>query len=140
MAIPKKPPPETAPRQARIARGVLIALLVLWLLLPFLPALVWALIIAVAIDPLVKRAERRFTRPHPNLIALGFTLALALLVMVPIAFGVAQGAREAQDVARWMAAARDHGLPPPAWLAHLPWGSGEAAACWQEHLSDPMTA
>src|SRR3569623_346052 len=143
MAIPKKTPPETAPRQARIARGVLIALLVLlglWLLLPFLPALVWALIIAVAIDPLVKRAERRFTRPQSILIALGVTLALALLVMVPIAFGVAQGAREAQDVARWMAAARDHGLPPPAWLAQLPWGSGEATAWWRENLSDPVTA
>ena len=143
MAIPKKPAPEAAPRQARIARGVLIALLVLlglWLLLPFLPALIWALIIAVAIDPLVKRAERRLATPHPNLIALAFTLGLALLVMVPIVFGVAQAAREAQEVAAWMAAARDHGLPPPAWMAQLPWGSGEATAWWRANLSDPAAA
>jgi len=143
MAIPKKTSSETRARQARIARGVLIALLILlglWLLLPFLPALVWALIVAVAIDPLVKRAERRFATPHPNLIAAGFTLALTLLVMVPIAFGVAQGAREVQDMAHWMAAARDHGLPPPAWLAQLPWGSGEATAWWRANLSDPAAA
>src|SRR3569832_80150 len=143
MAIPKKTSPDTAPRQARIARGVLIALLVLlglWVLLPFLPALVWALILAVAIDPLVKRAERRFARPHPDLIAAGFTLALALLVLVLIAFGVAQAAREAQDVAGWMAAARDHGLPPPAWLAQLPWGSAEATTWWRANLSDAAAA
>lgn len=134
---------QEAERRTRIARGALVVALLalaLWLLLPFLPALIWAMIIAVAIDPLVKRAEARFVTPRPNLVALIFTLALALLVLVPLAFGVAQAAREAQDVAGWMAAAREHGVPPPAWLAHLPWGSGEATAWWQAHLADPGAA
>lgn len=145
MALPSEhtPGPQAVARRARVARGLLVAALValgLWLLLPFLPALVWAMIIAVAVDPLVKRAERRLARPHPNLIALGFTLGLALLVMVPIAFGVAQAAREAQDMAGWMAAARDHGLPPPPWLAQLPWESDEATAWWRANLSDAAAA
>jgi predicted PurR-regulated permease PerM len=143
MSNENAPDHDAASRRTRIARGALAAALIalaLWLLLPFLPALIWAMIIAVAVDPLVKRTERRFARPHPNLIALAFTLGLALLVMVPVAFGVAQAAREAQDVAGWMAAARDHGLPPPAWLAHLPWGSGEATAWWQANLADPNAA
>ena len=137
------PEQQAVARRARIARAVLVtalAALGLWLLLPFLPALVWAMIIAIAIDPLVQRAERRFARPHPNLIAFAFTLALALLVMVPIAFGVAQAAREAHDLAVLMATARDQGLPPPAWLAQLPWGSGEATAWWRANLSDAAAA
>jgi predicted PurR-regulated permease PerM len=145
MTMPSEITPElaAASRRSRIARGVLVAalaVLALWVLLPFLPSLIWAMIIAVAVDPLVKRAERRFARPHPNLIALVFTLGLALLVLVPLAFGVAQAAREAQDVAGWMAVARDHGLPPPAWLAQLPWGSGEATAWWRANLSDAAHA
>lgn len=143
MPSENMPDRDAASRRTRIARGVLVAALAvlgLWLLLPFLPSLAWAMIIAVAVDPLVKRAEGRFAKPHPNLIALGFTLALASLVMVPVAFGVAQAAREAQDVAGWMVAARDHGLPPPAWLAQLPWGSGEATAWWRANLSDAAHA
>src|SRR5437868_4515536 len=136
------PSPELS-RNRRIIRGILIgalALLGLWIIHPFLPALVWAAIIAVAVDPLVCRLEARSARPRPNLIALAITLAFALLLLVPLAFGITQAAREAHDLAVWIAAAREHGLPPPPWLATLPFGSGEATHWWQENLATPATA
>jgi predicted PurR-regulated permease PerM len=74
------------------------------------------------------------------LIAGGFTLALALLVLVPIAIGIAQAARESHDVMAWINEARAHGVPPPAWFANLPFGSAELTGWWQANLSDPAEA
>src|SRR4051812_33782467 len=118
-------------RRGKIARFTLIALLAalgLWIIFNFLPALVWAVVIAVAIDPLIDRTEARFPTTSRSLIAALFTLAVALLVLVPIGFGVAQGAREAHDIAGWISAARGHGVPPPAWIAQLPFGASELSA------------
>jgi len=122
---------------ARLTLIVLLGLLGLWVIHPFLPALVWAVVIAVAVDPLVQRAERRF--PRPNLVAAAFTLGFALIVLAPIAIGIAQAAREAHDVATWVVDARMHGVPPPGWLANLPF-SAEATAWWQANLAQPAAA
>ncbi|MES2097259.1 MAG: AI-2E family transporter [Pseudomonadota bacterium] len=136
------PTPSDA-RRASIARGTLTAILLalgLWIAWAFVPALIWAVVVAVAVDPLVNRAEQRFTKPHPNTIALVLTLGIALLVLIPIAFGIAQAAREAHDISRWVAEARAHGLPPPAWIANLPFGSSELTGWWQANLADPDAA
>jgi len=129
-------------RRAAIVRTIfLVALLTLglWVAGPFVPALIWAVIIAVAVDPLVQRAERRFPT-HPNLIAGGFTAALALLVLAPIAIGITQAIHESHDVLAFIADARAHGVPPPAWLANLPFGSAELTGWWQANLADPAEA
>jgi predicted PurR-regulated permease PerM len=132
--------PETRASLARFALIALLALLGLWILHNFLPALVWAVVIAVAIDPLIDRVETRFPKTSRSLIAFGFTFAFALLVLAPIAFGIAQAAREAGDVLGWIAAARAHGVPPPAWIGELPFGSSEIAAWWNTNLADPVAA
>jgi len=58
------------------------------LALPFLPAIVWALTLAVLFAPLQKLLESRFA--HPNAAALCSVLVIALIVMVPTAFVVNQ--------------------------------------------------
>src|SRR3954467_15901599 len=93
-------PPAKAHSIARIVLAAAVGLLGLWVVWGFVPALVWALVIAVAVDPLLLRL--RALRPGlaasrvtiPNLIPL----VVALLVLVPIVVGIAQAAREAQDV------------------------------------------
>jgi predicted PurR-regulated permease PerM len=137
------PEPEPAAPRTRIARAILAALLGLlglWIVHRFLPALVWAAIIAIAFDPLVSRLEAKSRRPRPNLIAFALTLGFALLVLVPLVFGITQAAAEARDVAGWIAAAREHGLPPPDWLAKLPFGRDEATHWWQANLATPAIA
>jgi predicted PurR-regulated permease PerM len=136
-------PGRAAQRRATIARGafiVALGLLGLWIIHPFLHALIWAAVIAMAFDPLIQRLERRFERPRPNLVALVFTLMFALLVLVPVAFGIAQAAREAYDVTRWLMAARAQGLPPPAWFGDLPFGGAEATRWWQDNLASSAAA
>lgn len=129
--------------RTRIARNVLIAALLLiglYVAWAFVPALLWAVILAVAIDPLVKRAEAASSRPRPNLIAGGFTLALALIVLIPVGIGIAQAIRESHDVIRWVSEARHHGVPPPVWFANLPFGTAELTGWWQANLTDPVAA
>ena len=122
---------------ARLALIILLGLLGLWIIHAFLPAVIWAVVIAVAVDPLVQRAERRF--PRPNLVAAAFTLGFALIVLAPIAIGIAQAAQEARDVAIWVKDAQHYGVPPPGWLANLPF-SAEAISWWRVNLSDPAAA
>lgn len=131
------PLPPKRQSTARLVLILLLGLLGLWVIHAFLPVLVWAVVIAVAVDPLVQRAERRF--PRPNLVAAAFTLGFALIVLAPIAIGIAQAAREAHDVATWVVDARMHGVPPPVWLANLPF-SAEATAWWQANLAQPAVA
>ncbi|HEV7440589.1 MAG TPA: AI-2E family transporter, partial [Methylobacterium sp.] len=45
---------------ARVALVLALSLLGLWILHGFLPALVWAVILAIALGPLYARAERRW--------------------------------------------------------------------------------
>lgn len=130
-------------RRARIARLTLIlllALLGLWIIHGFLPALAWAVVLAVAIDPLVQRIERTPLGRHRDLTALVFALGVALLVLVPVGFGIAQAAREARDVAGWIVGARLHGVPPPAWIGNLPLGQPEVLHWWQSNLARPDDA
>jgi predicted PurR-regulated permease PerM len=116
----------------------LVGLLGLWIISSFLPALLWALVIAVAIDPLYRRLEKRCPRRgHGSLLPALVTLAVALLVLLPIAAGIVQAAREAHDVTAWIASARDNGIPVPSWISRLPIGSDEVARWWQANLATP---
>jgi len=131
------PLPPKRQSAVRLTLIVMLGLLGLWVIHAFLPVLIWAVVIAVAVDPLVQRAERRF--PRPNLVAAAFTLGFALIVLAPIAIGIAQAAREAHDVAIWVKEAQEYGVPPPGWLANLPF-SAEATDWWRTNLSDPAAA
>ncbi len=133
-------------RQSResIARVLLtgaLAILGLWVAWGFLPALIWAVVIAIAIDPLYLRLRTRWPgRAAGHLLPVGMTLAVALLIVVPIAIGVAEAAREAYDVLHWMTLARVNGVPVPAWVDQLPVGRLTVADWWQAHLATPEGA
>lgn len=132
---------ERVRRMTRIGLAVLLAGLGLWIAGAFVPALVWAVVIAVAIDPLRQRAVQRWPgdRARTWLAAIA-TTALALLVVIPLTLCIAEAAREAHDVATWITLAQTQGLPVPDWVAHLPFGSHALSNWWQENLSTPERA
>lgn len=133
----------TSPYQqaARTGLATALALLGIWTVSSFLPALVWACIIAIAIWPLYQRARARW-RPgkHDALLAAGFTLAIALVFVVPLVAVAVQLGREAHVIFGWVENIRQNGLPPPDWLSSLPVGSEEAIGWWKGNLSDPSAA
>ncbi|WP_082476630.1 AI-2E family transporter [Methylobacterium sp. Leaf99] len=142
-ADPAAPPPPGAltPRAQGVARILLVAGLAalgLWVLHPFLPALAWAVILAIALGPLYARAERRWPPGRHNLLLPSlFTLAVALVFLLPLVVLGIQAAREAHDVVALARAAEETGLPVPEVFSRLPFGGAQASAWWAENLSHP---
>lgn len=133
--------PEEPPRFQRRARlGLALALLLLgaWTLRAFLPALIWAAILAVGTWPLYGRVKRRWPPGRHNILLPGlFTLGVALLVLVPLGLAGIQLAREGRVVYHFVEGARAHGIGVPDWLPGLPGFGVTAAAWWRENLADP---
>jgi predicted PurR-regulated permease PerM len=102
---------------------------------------VWAVILVIATGPL----RERLAKNHPALrgplaLPLLFTLALALVVILPVALGVAEAARERADVLNWFASARANGVPEPAWIRQFPMGADYLSRWWQANLGTPVAA
>ncbi|WP_420142371.1 AI-2E family transporter [Sphingomonas sp.] len=121
---------------ARLMLAAGLVLTGLWLSASFLPALLWAAVIGIAIDPLYARAEARWPRGRTAVLPALATLLIAALVLVPLALGLIEAAREARVLFAWLEQARAYGLPEPAWIATLPF-SGEISGWWRAHLATP---
>lgn len=128
-------------RPQRLARGTLtLGLLVLGLytLQQFLPALVWALIFAIALWPLYRRCRTKpAVRPHDALLPLAFTLAVALVFIIPLLLVGIQLARESHAAFDWVKSAQDNGIPEPGFLRQLPYGEPTVSAWWHDNLAEP---
>ncbi len=123
---------------ARLALVLALAGLGIWVLHHFIPALVWAVILAIALGPLYARAERRWPPGGHNLVLpLLFTAAVALVFLIPLVVLGVQAAREAHDVVAWARSFEKSGIPVPDVLGHLPFGAAQAQAWWAENLSHP---
>jgi predicted PurR-regulated permease PerM len=132
-----------APRQAHlIARRVLmiaVLLVSLWVAWGFLVPLAWAAVLAITFWPLHERVASRLGGPAWLTPAL-FTAATAVILIVPLVFLAIEAARDSGVVLQWLAAARQHGLPTPDWVQHLPLIGQRAAGWWQASLGTPEAA
>ena len=125
--------------RARLALAAAIAAGALWIGWAFVPAVLWAGVVAVAVDPL----RRKALRVHPGretVVAAAITAAVVLVVVVPLAMAVTQAVTEAQGLTAWFAGARAHGIPVPAWVQNLPVGSRQLSGWWDAHLATSAAA
>jgi predicted PurR-regulated permease PerM len=133
-----------AARTQWIATAALTAALLalgIFTLWNFLDALAWAGIFGIALWPLYRRAQARVAARHQEvLLPAAFTLAVALLFIVPVGLVGITLAREAYDAADWFRGVQEHGLPEPGALRHLPFGQAGLDAWWQANLADPGSA
>jgi predicted PurR-regulated permease PerM len=134
--------PAISPRRgqiiARIVLSVVLALLGLWTLRGFLPALAWAAIFAIALWPLYERTRRRWPAGgHDILLPALFTVVVALVFLLPLGLLAIQAGREAHALFTWVLEAQRSGSPVPAWVARMPFFGAQAAAWWQDTLADP---
>jgi predicted PurR-regulated permease PerM len=134
---PAVQPPAVAARKdlARITLGVLSLLLLivtsLWVLAPFLAAIVWATMVVVSTWPVMKALEARFGgRRGPAVAAM--TAGMLLLLFVPLWAAIAtiiSYADQAMALTRRLA---ETGLPPlPSWAAGLPLVGERLSELWQ---------
>ena len=117
----------------------LILLLAAWVARGFLLPLAWAAVLAVAEWPLYRRALARMPA-RPGLLALGMTLATALLVILPISLAAVALAGESQAALGWLGEVQKTGLQEPGWLGELPLIGGRADLFWREHIGSPQAA
>jgi len=130
-----------AQQAAKLILALLLTLLGLWTLHRYLPALIWASILAIAVWPLYQRTLRRWP-PHKHNIALPalFTAMVALVFIIPLVMVAYQASQEVHGVFDTIDRARTDGIPAPDWLGRLPLGSHQATTWWQQNLADADSA
>ena len=130
-----------AQRRARIVLATGFTLIGLWILRDFLPAIAWAVVLAIALWPLHRRLQQLFRNGNSRLAApLLLTLSVGIVFIAPlILLGIAV-ARETHFVIAMIIAARHDGIPVPEWVAPLPFIGPTIADWWKENLTDPIMA
>ncbi len=119
-----------------IAFSGLILLAAFAVLRPFLLAILWAAVIAVATWPLHVRI-RVALKGDNNRAAILSTLVIGVALVAPMAVLLVLVVAELNGVAAYLITADKNGAPVPAWLPMLP-GVGELlAGKWNQYLASP---
>jgi predicted PurR-regulated permease PerM len=107
----------------------------LWVLRPFLPAVIWATMIVVATWPLMISLQRRLWGKRWLVVTL-MTLTMLLGFVVPFLLAISALVRHGDQIADWAGSLGSGSLPPPpSWLQHVPLIGEEAAAAWQDLIA-----
>ena len=111
-----------AQRSARWALIVSLGLLGGWMMRHFLPALCWAVVLAIATTSVYDRWLARFHGKRRHLwAALTFTTFVGIVLIVPMVYGGVVAAREAISLVRAYASTSGGHLSLPDWVNQLPW-------------------
>lgn len=114
-----------------LAIGILI-LSTLWIVSPFLVAVTWAATIVVATWPLLLGLQRMFGGRRTPAVAV-MTLALVLILVVPLSFGIHALLGNTDQIVAWSKSVATLGIPaPPDWVQALPLVGTRIAQQWQE--------
>jgi predicted PurR-regulated permease PerM len=121
----------------RIVLGVLLIVLLiggaLWILSPFLPALIWATMIVVATWPLLLRLQRALGGRR-SLAAALMTALLLVIVVAPLAFAVSTIAQQTARLSS-LAVAEIRIPMPPVWIESVPVVGEKLAAEWRVYAA-----
>ncbi len=123
--------------QRDITRSVLAVLFILaligsslWILRPFLGAIVWATTIVVATWPLMIAAQEWLWGRRALAVTLMTLLLLGVLV-VPLTFAIGTIVSNADEIAGWVKSLASFKAPPvPQWIADLPLVGPKVVELW----------
>src|SRR4051812_200681 len=105
---------------ARVVLAIVLVGFALWTAVSFLPALIWATILAVSLWPLYIKFAARFTSGPSGIAAFLFTVIVALILFTPMALAVYQVAQQGDVLVGWLKKAGESGIEVPEWIARLP--------------------
>ena len=123
---------ESTRSYARIALAALIVVGTVWVLAPFLAALLFAAILCLSTWPLFTRIEGQL-KGRTTFAALLTTLILALIVLGPMSYlaaTIADGVAQLITLLKPWFESADHA--PPDWLAGLPVVGGHLDSYWRK--------
>ena len=137
-----QPTPETRAQDlARITLGVtcLVGMIVgtLWIMSPFLGAVIWAITIVVATWPLLMRVEAGLSGRRV-LSATVMTILLLAIFVVPLGLGVGVIVANVDVIVAWIGSLGSMTIPPPpGWVESIPLVGRTIAQQWLEVASKP---
>jgi len=125
-------PPTDLPRATL---GVLIIVvliaLTIWILRPFLGAIIWASMIVVATWPVMRQLQAWLWGSRKLAVA-AMIVALLLVLVLPLSLAIGTIVSNASEIVDWAARLRSLAMPaPPAWLGTLPIVGTQAVEAWQ---------
>jgi predicted PurR-regulated permease PerM len=104
-------------RLAGIAAALGLLALAVWMLATFLPALAWAVVLAIATWPVFMAARARVGRDWA---AVAMTVLILVVILAPLGFAIIEAGREYGTAVRWISELRRHEVTAPEWIANLP--------------------
>ncbi len=119
-----------------LSLGVVVAATV-WVMRPFLPAIVWASMIVIASWPILLAVQARLGRRRGPAVAV-MVLALLALFVVPTWLGVSTIVSNVDRVEQFVRSLATEGLPPPpSWLGGIPFVGRRVLDGWSEFSEHP---
>ncbi len=119
--------------------GALIATS-LWILRPFLGAVIWAVTIVTATWPLMISVQNRLGGRR-SLAVTVMTLLLLCMLLIPLSLAIGTIASNADRIAGWVGSLSTLELSaPPTWLTSLPIFGKKFAAAWEKVAVEGMQA
>jgi len=125
---------------ARLALAIMLVGAALWTASDFLPALIWAAILALAVWPLYVRFAAAVSDERSSLAAFLFTALVGLTLIFPIALATWQIAQQSDALFAWIKHSQENGIAVPDWVARLPIAAEALQQWWRENLTDPKAA
>lgn len=128
-------PSSSAQRIARYALIVVLVLLGGWMMRHFLPALCWAVVLAIATSSIYARWLARFQGKRRHMwAALTFTTFVGLILIVPMIYGGVVAVKEALVLVRTYVDSNKDQPTLPDWVNQLPWLRDWILAQWNERF------
>jgi predicted PurR-regulated permease PerM len=128
----KNLPPKDLVRNTLII--VLLGILIVacfWIMLPFLPALIWATMIVIATWPLLLAVEQKVRGRKPAVVVMMALLVLVFVIPFSLAVStIVQNVPQLTDLGKQVATYQIP--PPPDWVDRVPLVGHQVADYWQK--------
>ena len=110
----------------------------LWILQPFLPAIVWAAMVVIATWPLLRTVQARLGNSRGLAVAV-MTAAILLVFVVPFWLAIGTIVQHSGQIIDWAEHLAATGPPrPPTWLENIPLVGSPAANAWRDLANDDL--
>ncbi|HKD47668.1 MAG TPA: AI-2E family transporter [Rhizomicrobium sp.] len=134
--------PDALKISTTVIAGVALVAFAIIVLRDYLPALLWASVLAVATWPTYRkfklaRANNGWQRIAAPLIA---TTTVALVIAIPVAIAALVVAREAHSLILWVGTVQHDGVQVPSAIGRVPFFGSYVARLWQHNLAQPGAA
>ncbi|MGO9018525.1 MAG: AI-2E family transporter YdiK [Syntrophobacteraceae bacterium] len=104
----------------------------LWILRPFLPALIWATMTVIATWPLMLSVEKKLW-DRRGLAATAMTGVFLLMFVLPVSLAIGIIVQNADEIMNWLKSLGNIATPEaPDWLKGIPYVGTRLASRWQE--------